>query len=416
MGFGQLFNASSTLRLGLIQEGKAPADRRVALTPHQAEHLQSQLEGDLDLWVETSEVRCFADADYRRHGLPVVMPNQMKEADVLMGIKEVPLSRLIEGKTYFFFSHTTKKQPANRRLLQAILDLNIRLIDYEHLLDENGRRLIGFGVFAGNVGAHYALMMIGRRRGAFRLPPASHWMWKSELLQAYGQLHLPPERIVVTGRGRVSQGAVEVLNAAGVYHVKPESFLQDDYDMPVYTILDINHLYRHPRGGPFSTDAFMAQPEAYASNFDAFARRATVLINGMFWEQRSPQLFQPEDVQDDRFAIDIIADITCDVGGSVPITLRESSSNAPVYGVDRRRLEETEPYQNGAIDIMAISNLPNELAPDASQAFGKVVSSRIVPACVYEPESEMLQRATIARKGRLTEHFAFLEDYVQGLV
>lgn len=413
MQITDLFNlGNSTLRLGLIREGKIPLDRRVALNPQQAAYLEQQHQEDLSIWVETSDIRCFTDSEYRAAGLQIAAPQDMDQCDILFGIKEVPENQLIEKKTYFFFSHTSKKQPYNRRLLQTILDKKIRLIDYEFLVDDQNRRLIGFGVFAGNVGAHYALMMLGKRRSAFDLAPAWQWRWKSRMLNAYSGLSIPPERIVVTGKGRVSQGVVEVLNAAGIYQVKPDEFLRSAFDMPVYTILDAQQLYRRTDGHSFTNQDFYDHPEAFASNFAPYTRQATMLINGMFWDHRAPRLFQAHDVQRSDFSLEIIADITCDLNGSVPINIRETTTEQPFYGLNRKTLTEGRSFEDQSIDMMTISNLPNELAPDASSYFGKVLSSQIIPELLYEAASPMLQRATIAQQGRLTERFSYLEDYV----
>ena len=398
--------------MGLIREGKLPPDRRVALTPQQAATLQATYPQDLHIMVESSEIRCFNDNEYRELGLSLVVPSQLADCDILFGIKEVPVSDLIAHKTYFFFSHTTKKQPYNRELLQTILEKQIQLIDYELLKDEQGKRLIGFGVHAGNVGAHYALMMVGKRYGLFDLPPAWQCQWKSNMLERYAQYQFPHERFVVTGRGRVGQGAVEVLNAAGIFQVKPREFLEQDFDMPVYTVVDVQQLYCRPDGKPFENETFYQNPEAFQSAFAPFTRRASVLINGMYWDKRAPRLFEMADLQREDFTIRTIADVTCDINGSVPANIRETTSEAPFYGIDRSSLEETAPFYEETIDVMAISNLPNELAFDASQHFGKVLTSLVIPLCLFEPNSPVLRQATIAQDGQLMPDFTYLEDFV----
>ena len=99
------------MKIGIIKERKVPVDHRVVLTPN---HCRSLLDAypDLKIVVESSDIRAFSDEEYRSIGIEVI--SDLSDCDVLMGVKEVPMDRLIADKTYFFFSHTIKKQPYNK--------------------------------------------------------------------------------------------------------------------------------------------------------------------------------------------------------------------------------------------------------------------------------------------------------------
>ncbi|RYY65988.1 MAG: alanine dehydrogenase [Chitinophagaceae bacterium] len=399
------------MTIGLIREGKTPADNRVALTPTQCKWIEKKHPG-VRVKVQSAPGRCFSDAEYRRAGIEV-LPD-VSDADILLGIKEVPPEQLIAGKTYLFFSHTKKKQPHNRGLLQTVLERRIRLIDYECLLHEDGQRIIGFGFFAGIVGAHNGMMVYGHRTGAYSLGRVHQHRTFRKLMHTYFGLDLPNVKVVVTGSGRVAHGALEIMNLMQIREVEKEEFLEREFAYPVYVHLKGSDLYRRKDGGAYQRQDFHADPTAYECNFLPYARSADVLMNGVYWDTQVPRLFEAEDVREPGFRLQVIADITDDTGGSVPINLGDQSIADPVYGVDRNSLEKTAPYQPGSIDVMAVGNLPNELPRDASRYFGEQLLKYVLPD-LLRGTSRVIERATIAQGGALNEPFTYLQDYVAGV-
>lgn len=395
-------------RIGLIREGKIPADNRVALTPAQVKWLLKNAD-HIKIIVQSSGSRCFSDREYELAGAEI--REDLSECDILLGIKEVPVDQLIEGKTYMFFSHTKKKQPHNRHLLRAILDRNIRLIDYECLEHDDGQRIIGFGFFAGVVGSHNGMMAYGERTGLFKLERVYKQRNFRELIHQYFGLRLPNVKIAVTGSGRVAHGILEIMNLLGIHEVEPEDYLKRRFSYPVYTQLKGAELYGRKDNGSYSRDEFHELPEMYTCKFLPYAGQTDILMNGVYWEQGIPRLFEKESVNTPDFIIQTIADITDDTNGSVPINLGDQTIEDPVYGVDRNTLEKTAPYLPGSIDIMAVGNLPNELPRDASRYFGEQLIKYVLED-LLKNGSPIIERATITANGQLTPLYRYLDDYV----
>ncbi len=399
------------LKIGLIREGKVPPDNRVPLTPAQCRCLMDRYE--VDIVVEPSPIRAYTDEEYAAQGIP--LRSDLSDRDILMGVKEVPIDQLIPEKTYFFFSHTIKKQPYNRPLLQAILRKRIRLIDYEVLTDESGKRVIAFGYFAGMAGAHNTIYALGKRTGLFELVRMKDCHDYEEVLRHYRKLQLPPVRIVLTGTGRVGTGAARVLRDMGIRQVSPEEFLEASFDEAVFTQIGAPWYVRHREGRSFDRQHFYTHPEEYESAFAPFTRVADVMIHGVYWNPRAPKFFTREDMRAADFRIRTIGDVTCDIApnASIPCTLRPSTIAEPVYGYDPATNAEVAPFQPEYFDVMAVDNLPSELPRDASRAFGQQFIEHVFPE-LLKPHSAMLERATIALDGRLGSHFTYLQDYVEG--
>jgi alanine dehydrogenase len=397
------------IRIGLIREGKIPADNRVALTPAQCKWIHKQLP-DVKVVAQTSPSRCFTDREYTAAGVEV--REDLGDCDILMGIKEVPVAQLLPGKTYLFFSHTKKKQPHNRELLRTILDRKIRLIDYECLEHEDGQRIIGFGFFAGVVGAHNGIMAYGNRTGLYSLDRVYKERSFRELIHHYFGLRLPNVKIAVTGSGRVAHGILEIMNLMGIHEVEPDDYLRRRFSYPVYTQLKGPDLYRHKKTGTYSREDFHDHPGEYECRFLPYAAQTDILMNGIYWDKDVPRLFEKEDVAADDFIIQTIADITDDADGSVPINLGDQTIEDPVYGVDRNTLQKTSPYLENSIDVMAVGNLPNELPRDASRYFGEQLIKFVLEDLV-KGSSPIIERATMTNEGKLTSLYDYLEDYVR---
>lgn len=402
------------MKFVLIKEGKTPPDARVALTPSQCRHLIDKY--GIEIAIQPSPIRCIADADYIAEGIPLM--DDVSAADVLIGIKEVPIKELIADKTYLFFSHTIKKQAHNRPLLQAILEKNIRLVDYEVLTDEKHERLIAFGKFAGIVGAHNGLMTWANRTGDFQLQQMHTYKTFAAAKAVYPTIKFPALRVVVTGTGRVAGGAVETLTAMGFKAVSPEAYLTERFDYPVFTQLGCEHYVKSKSGSTFQKEEFYADPSAFENAFTPYTSCTDIFMNCIFWDNRAPQFFTFDDMRQDSFSIKVIADITCDIApvASVPSTLRESSIAEPVYGFYPATEQLGEPYKADSIDVMAIDNLPSELPLDASAFFGEQFSNHIVEELLSLQNTGVVKRAIIADKGELGPHFQYLADYVAGEV
>lgn len=394
--------------VGLIKEGKIPQDTRVALTPAQCNAIQNKYT-NVKIIVEPSPTRCFADREYAAAG--ITLSHDMHHCDILLGIKEVRVPDLIENKTYLFFSHTKKKQAHNKSLLQAILQKKITLIDYECMEHDDGQRIIGFGFFAGIVGAHNGLMAYGLRTGAFTLPRVYSFKDYRRLISTYFGLRLPTIKIAVTGSGRVATGVLEIMNLLDVKEVEPDEYLSRSFSYPVYVHLKGNNLYYRKKGGAYNRLDFHENPTHYASKFEPYLAQTDILINGTYWEEGIPALFTWEQMLRPTFKLKTIADISNDKGGGIPCNLGDSTIAYPVYGVDPISRQVTDPYHKDVIDVMAISNLPNELPRDASQYFGDQLLKYIIPD-LLGGGSAIINQATIANKGVITAPYTYMHDWV----
>lgn len=395
------------IKIGLLREGKVPADNRVALTPAQCKWIHKNSD-KVRMIAQSSRGRCYTDKEYAAAGVEV--KQDISDCDILFGIKEVPTGELLAGKTYLFFSHTKKKQLYNREMFRTILDKKITLIDYECLEHDDGQRILGFGFFAGVVGAHNGIMAYGRRTGLYSLDRVHEQKSFRELIHTYFGLKLPNLKVVVTGSGRVAHGVLEVMNLLEMVEVEPDEFLERGFAYPVFTQLKGAALYEHTVKGTYNREDFHHHPGDYRCKFLPFAKAADVLMNGIYWDKAMPRLFEWEDMTDPGFRIKTIADITDDKGGSIPCNLGDTPIEDPVYGVDGKTRQRTAPYLPGSIDIMAVGNLPNELPRDASRYFGEQLIKYILEDLV-KGQSVIIDRATMVRNGQLTPTYDYLKEY-----
>lgn len=399
------------ISIGVIKEGKQPPDSRVPLTPEACRKIMDTYP-EVAIFVQSSPNRCIPDAAYEALNIPVV--SDVSHCDILAGVKEVPIKDLVSDKTYFFFSHTIKQQPYNQPLMHALIEKGITMIDYETLVDDKGKRLIGFGYFAGVVGAHNGLLTYGRKHRSYILKPAHEVSDKDALIDLYSSIQFPNIKVAVTGGGKVSHGAWDILAAAGFQEVSPAAYLTEKFDYPVYTKLTVDYLYKNA-DGTFDKTEFYKHPSTFDNAFLPYASVTDILVNGIFWKDDIVRLFEKDDVREPSFRISVIADVACDIDGSVPLNQGASTIANPVYGIDRHSLEQVDPYidDTDIIDIMAVDNLPNELPRDASAHFSKVFVDLLIPE-LLKPQSEILDRATICTKHTLTERFQYLKDYAYG--
>jgi saccharopine dehydrogenase (NAD+, L-lysine forming) len=399
------------MKIGLIKEGKTPSDTRVALTPRQCDFIQRNF--PIQIIVEPSALRSFKDDEYRALGIRVHA--DLSDCDILLGIKEVPIAQLMPNKRYYFFSHTIKKQVYNRPLLQAILEKNIELIDYEVLTNEIGGRLIAFGKFAGMVGAHNGILAYGIRTGAFSLPRMKDLHDYAEARAHYSNLDFPPMRIVLTGTGRVATGAAEVLDDCAIVRVTPKEYLHEHFDHAVYTQLKPEYYVAPKNGDVYQKAEFYAHPEQYKSIFARFYRQTDLFINGIFYNKQAPAFFTVEEMTALDFQIQVIADVSCDMvpDSSVPATIKASTIEVPFFGFHKNTGEETTAFDPNGVTMMTIDNLPNELPRDASSWFGDQFIANVLPEILKGADSDVLARGRVAINGKLTEKFAYLQDFVK---
>jgi saccharopine dehydrogenase (NAD+, L-lysine forming) len=401
------------LKVGILRESKNPPDRRVPLTPPQIIWLQKKYP-DVSFCLQPSNDRCYSNSEYEQFNIP--LKEDLQDCDILIGIKEVDKLKLIPGKTYLFFAHVAKRQPHNRTLLREILRKKIKLIDFEYLATEKGERVVAFGRFAGIVGAYNGLMAKGLRTGRFNLKPA----WEChDLVELWDQLNQidtgPGVKVLITGQGRVAGGALETLARCNFLEISPDDFLTKEFSVPVVCRIGPEHYTRHRKGIPFSFDYFVKHPEEFESAFLPFTRVTDILITGHYWDPRSPVFFSKEDMKSPDFKISVIADISCDINGAIPSTLRATTMNDPFYGYNPSlEIEELAFSRPENITVMSIDNLPGELPRDASEHFGTQLMKSVMDELFSVTETGMIQRATITDDGKLTDRFSYLKDFTAG--
>jgi alanine dehydrogenase len=408
--FKRHFCRKFSMVIGLIREGKIPPDNRVALTPAQCRWIARNFPG-ITIQVQRSQNRCFSDSEFSRAGMELV--DDLQDCSIILGIKEIPPAQLLPGKTYLFFSHTRKRQPYNQGLMQALVREKCTLIDYECMEHEDGQRIIGFGFFAGVVGAHNGMMAFGARSKTFFLDRVYKQKDFKELIHCYFGLKIPTIKIAVTGSGRVAHGILEVMNLMGIIEVEKDEYLSREFAYPVYVQLKGADLYMDKITGGYNREDFHRHPEKYVCRFEDFIPHTDILMNGIYWDVHVPRLFPREAVSKPDFRIQVIADVTDDANGSIPINLGDQVIENPIYGVDRQHFHKTEPGLPGSVDVMAVGNLPNELPRDASKYFGEQLIKYILPDLLGEG-SAILERATILKEGNLTERYGYLKDYAEG--
>ena len=399
------------MKFGIIKERKNPPDRRVVFSPKKLNEFQQKFPEAL-LKVEPSLIRVFSDVAYQKKGIEVT--ENMTDCDVLIGVKEVPIEALIPNKKYFFFSHTIKKQPYNRALIQAILSKNIELYDHETIVKENGMRLIGFGRYAGIVGAYNGFRAIGLKKNTFNLPKASTLESQQELISELNNIKLTNIKILLTGNGKVAYGAKEMLDAMSITQVTVDEYLNTSFQVPVYCLADVLDYNKRKDHQVLDNHDFYKYPENYESDFMRFAMVTDFFIAGHFYGNGAPYLFTREDAKSKDFNIQFVADISCDVDGPVATTIRSSTIADPIYGYNPITESEVNYKDKDAIVVMAVDNLPCELPKDASEGFGELFLEHVIPAFFDNDKEGILERAKMTENGKLTDRFSYLQAYVDG--
>lgn len=399
------------MKIGIIKEWKSPPDKRVVLSPNECVKLLEKF-SELEIKVESSNIRVYSDNEYAAKGIEVV--TDVSDCDVLLGVKEVLIEKLIPNKKYFFFSHTIKKQAYNRNLLQEVLAKNIELYDHEVIVNKNNIRLVAFGRYAGIVGAYNAFRTYGLKFNVFNLPKAEVLHDQQMLINELKKIKLPNIKIVLTGKGRVGNGAKEMLDGMGLREVSVEAFLNQEFNVPVYVQIDVLDYNKRKDGVTINQEDFFNNPSEYESDFMRFAKVSDMYIACHFFGNGSPYIFTRKDAKSPNFNIKVVADISCDIDGPVASTIRPSTIADPIYGYLAATEQEVDFKNPNAIAVMAVDNLPCELPKDASEGFGKSFSEHVIPAFFNNDKEGVLQRARMTKNGKLTERFSYLQDFVDG--
>ena len=404
----------NNITIGVIKEGKVPPDFRVPLTPKQCKAIEA-IYPDVKVVVQKSPIRTFKDEEYANEGIELV--DSIENCDIIFGVKEVQIEDLIPNKTFFFFSHTIKKQPYNRALLQTLLEKKIRLVDYEVIKDKYNKRVIGFGRYAGIVGCYNAFKTYGLKSKTYELKPAHLCADRKEVEEELKKVVLPQNfRILLTGFGRVGHGAQEIIDLLPIKEVSPEEFLTQEFNEPIYAQLEVEDYYGRKDGGQFLKSEFYSNPELYKSTFGRYVSKTDMYIPCHFWSAKSPIILTQEDLQAPNNRIQVIADISCDVNGPIAATIRASKIGDPIFGYDPQTGKEVDYLNEGAIAVMSIDNLPCELPKDASEDFGNELLRHVLPRLFGEDPDNMIAKGSQTNfNGELTEGFKYLENYSNGL-
>jgi alanine dehydrogenase len=399
------------MKFAIIKERKSPPDRRVVFTPEELVRLKAA-HPEAEIKVESSDIRIFGDAQYIAAGLEVT--DDVSDCDVFFGVKEVPIDALIPNKKYFFFSHTIKKQPHNQKLLRAILDKKIDLYDHETIVDKDFRRLIGFGRYAGIVGAYNGIRAFGIKYELFNLPKAETLSGKGALIERLRRNTLPPLKIVLTGHGKVANGVMEILDAMKIKKVSIDDYLNKKFSNPVYVQIDVLDYNKRKDGQILGKTDFYTNPTEYISDFARFTKVSDIFMAGHFYGNDAPIILTREMLAAPDNNIRIVADISCDIEGPIACTIRSSTIAEPLYGYLPSEDTEVDLFHPGAIVVMAVDNLPCELPKDASEGFGEMFMENVIPAFFNGDKDGILARAKITENGKLTERFKYLQDYADG--
>jgi Alanine dehydrogenase/PNT, N-terminal domain len=399
------------MKFGILKERKVPIDRRVVFTPEELVRLKTE-HTDAEIFVESSDIRVFSNEQYSDLGIEVT--TDVSNCDVLFGVKEVPVEALIPNKKYFFFSHTIKKQPFNRKLLVAILEKNIELYDHETIVDMNNRRLIGFGRYAGIVGAYNGFRAFGIKFELFNLSKAETLKSKDDLISKLKRQTLPPIKIVLTGHGKVGNGAKEILLGMKIKEVAVENFLSKIYSEPVFVQIDVLDYNKRIDGKVLDNNDFYKNPSQYISDFERFTKVSDIFMAGHFHANESPNILTQEMLLAADCKIKVVADISCDVNGPIACTIKASTIADPIFGYLPSEDKEVLYTHPGAIVVMSVDNLPCELPKDASEGFGEMFMEHVIPAFFNKDKDGILARAKMTENGKLTERFKYLQDYVDG--
>ena len=399
--------------IGIVRESRNDENR----TPLVPEHIKKYKESNpnINFIIQPSNSRCFSDEEYELCGAKI--NENLNECSIIFGVKEIDPNILINNRTYLFFSHTFKinKQQKNiekhkKDLLLSILNKKITLIDYENIRGKNGTRCLGFGRFAGIVGCYNTLNLLLRVLGKQSLASAYKIDDYERLVLNLKNLYFPKTKILVTGDGRVAKGVIELLNQTNIKAVSKKDFLEKKFDQPIFCNLETKDYVTNNSSTNFNLEHFINNPQDYSSSALQYLKETNILISAHYWDPSSPKIFENEDLKDLQ-NLKIVGDITCDINGSVPTTIRSTTIEEPNYWIERYTLKEIDENNDG-IAVMAVDNLPSELPRDSSTEFSEGIINEVLPFLLKEDDGRILN-GTITTDGSFLEKYNYLNDYIR---
>ena len=404
--------------LSIIRENRID-ENRVPLIPTQVSNLLGKYP-NLKVLVQPSKNRCFKDEDYLRAGAELT--ENISKSDIIFGVKEIDSSKLIENASYIFFSHLSKikennNQPTQgtpgvdkKKLLKEILRKKVTLIDYENIRDNLGLRYLGFGRFAGIVGCYNTLnlyLILKKKQVLPRVFKVNNYKKIKELIrkQKFGKI-----KILVTGYGRAAKGCNEILKLANIKQVSLTDYLNKKYEKPIFCNISAKKNVERIDGKNVSDQDFILNPHEYKSKIRNYLFDTDIFFACHYWDPRFPKIFSFKEIK--KFKnLWIIGDITCDINGSVPTTIRSTSIAEPYYSIDVDTFKEVSIDKKG-IAVMAVDNLPSELPRESSEDFGNGIISEVLPYLIKKDDGR-INRATITSQGNLCEKYSYLENFIK---
>ena len=399
--------------IGIVRESRNDENR----TPLVPEHIKKYKESNpnINFIIQPSNSRCFSDEEYELCGAKI--NENLNECSIIFGVKEIDPNILINNRTYLFFSHTFKinKQQKNiekhkKDLLLSILNKKITLIDYENIRGKNGTRCLGFGRFAGIVGCYNTLNLLLKVIGKQSLASAYKIDDYERLVLNLKNLYFPKTKILVTGDGRVAKGVIELLNQTNIKAVSKKDFLEKKFDQPIFCNLETKDYVTNNSSTNFNLEHFINNPQDYSSSALQYLKETNILISAHYWDPSSPKIFENEDLKVLQ-NLKIVGDITCDINGSVPTTIRSTTIEKPNYWIERNSLKEIDENNDG-IAVMAVDNLPSELPRDSSTEFSEGIINEVLPFLLKEDDGRILN-GTITTDGSFLEKYNYLNDYIR---
>ena len=437
------YNRRKNLVVGVLRETYDESERRVPLIPSDVKWLKSK---GIKVEVESSKNRVFKDEEYKKAGAKV--RKRLKQANLILGVKQPEIKNIIKDRIYMVFSHTIKGQSANMPLLKEFIKKRVTLIDYEKITDVYGRRLVYFGRFAGICGLVDSLYYLGRKleykgiRNPFEsLRPAHQYGSLKQVLQAMVRVYkniqrkgidsrISPFIVGIIGHGHVSRGVQEVLEPLNPVEVHPKDMLnfirhQKYVRDRIYKIVFLREeKLRSKDGSGFYFEEYLRHPEEFESNMDVYLPYLNILFHTSYWDNRFPRLVTRNMVdrlsRKANFRLEFIGDISCDVNGSVELTYKSTTPDNPVFTYNPKKQIFVDGCKQDGITILAVGNLPAELPKDSSRHFSNLIRDYVYQIAAHGKRDitnhtaipKEVRKAVLTQDGRLTPKFTYFRQYL----
>jgi len=403
--------------IGILKESR-PDESRAPIAPSQVSLIIEKYP-DINIIVQPCDNRTFKNNEYSEFGAKI--SDDLNNCDLLFGVKEVDVNRLVPNKDYIFFSHTYKLNKETlsnaqgtpgmdkKELLKSILSKKIKLIDYENIRAANGARYLGFGRFAGIVGCYNTLNLFLLQNNFQPLARAYKINDYERIKNNLSEVRFPNFKLLVTGDGRVNKGVQEILKYTNIKQVSKEEFLKSNFEYPVYCNLETKDYVIHKNQKPFELKHFIEFPREYESQTYEYLKESDLFISAHYWDPSSPKIFTKD--QTKQFSkLKIIGDVTCDVDGSIPTTIKSTTIEEPNFFLNTETFSETNKSSSN-LAVMAVDNLPSELPRDSSTEFGNDIINTVIPFILGKDDGRILN-STITTEGRFLEKYNYLDEYI----